>query len=102
MSNLEWCSAYLVFLLLFVIVISLLVIVVFVILVLKLILIEVVKALLELQCFTSEPVDGTWDKLFLDILAKLVVKLKLRLDVIVDFLLIILIWRRCWVEEVEE
>ena len=57
--------------------------------------------MLELQSLASEPVNGTWDELLLDVLTELVVELKLGLNVVVNLLVVILRWRR-WVEKVEE
>jgi hypothetical protein len=56
---------------------------------------------LELQRLSGEPVDGTRDKLLLDVFAELIVELKLGFDLLVDLLLVILRWRGR-VEEVEE
>jgi hypothetical protein len=54
-----------------------------------------------LQSLASEPVDGTGDELLLDVLAELVVELETLLDVRGSIVLLIL-WGRGWVEEVEE
>lgn len=93
--------SYLVLVLFLVVLISLLVIIILIVLVLELVLIEVVHAGLELQSLAGEPVDGARDELLLDVLTQLVVKLELGLDLLVD-LLIIITWRLCRVEEVEE
>ena len=83
---------HLVIILVFVVLITLVVLVILIIFVLKLVLVKVVQTLLELQRLASEPVDRTWDKLLLDVLAELVVELKLRLDLLVN-VLILIFWR---------
>ena len=95
-------KAYLVLVLFILILIPLILVLVLIILILELILIQVVKALLELQRLTGEPVDGTRDELLLDVLTQLVVQLKLSLDVVVDLLVVVIAWWLGWVEEVEE
>jgi len=92
---------YLILVLFVVILISLVLILILVILVLELILVKVIQALLELQRLARKPVDGARDELFLDVLAKLVVELQLRLDVVINLLLLIT-RRERWVEEVKE
>ena len=94
-------TSYLILVLILVILIVVLVVIILVIFVLEVILVEVVHALLELQSLASDPVNGTWDELFLDVLTELVVELKLGLNVVVNLLVVILRWRRR-VEKVEE
>jgi hypothetical protein len=92
----------LIIILILVILVALVLIIIFVVLVLEVVLIEVVHALLELQGLASKPVDRTGNKLLLDVLTKLVVKLKLGLDILVNLLIVILLWGCGRVEEVEE
>ena len=92
--------AYLVIILVFVILITL-ILIVLVVLVLELILVEVIKTVLELQRLAGEPIDGAWDELLFDVFSKLVVKLELGFDLLVDLLFVIL-WWRSRVEEVKE
>lgn len=54
-----------------------------------------------MQSLTGEPVDGAGNELLLDVLAELVVKLELGLDIVVN-LLIVLRRGAGGVEEVEE
>lgn len=88
--------------LLLVVLIAVEVLFILIVLILKLVLVKVIiKALLELQCLSSEPVDGAWNELLLDVFAELVIELKLGLDVVVD-LFVLIVRRRGRVEEVEE
>ena len=45
--------------------------------------------MLELESLASEPIDGAGNELLLDVLAELVVELKLLLDVLVNLLVVI-------------
>lgn len=94
-------ASYLVFVLILVILITVLIVLVLVIFIFEVVLVEVIHALLELQSLSSEPVDGARDELLLDVFTQLIVKFQLSLNVVVDFIVIIL-RRGCWVEEVEE
>ena len=80
------------------------VIVVFIVLVFESILvIEVIKTLLKLQRLAREPVDGSWDEFFLDVLAELIVQLELALDVVIQVIVILIrLWRFGGVEKVKE
>jgi len=80
---------YLIVLVLLLVIIVAVLIIIKVILILEVILVEVVHAVLELKSLASEPVDGAGDKLLLDVLTELVVELKLLLDVLVNFLIVI-------------
>jgi hypothetical protein len=93
--------AYLIIVLILVVFITLVIIVIEIVLILEVVLVEVIEALLKLQCLTREPIDGTRDELLLDVLTELVVELELLLDLLV-YLIILVRRRRCWVEEVEE
>ena len=77
----------------------LLIFIVFIILVLKLRIIGIL-ILLKLQGLASEPINGARDKLLLDVLAKLVVKLETLLDV--GRSILVLVWSSRGAEEVEE
>ena len=85
-----------------VVLISVLVILVFILilLVLEFCLVEFVK-LLELQRFASEPINGTRDQLFLDVLAELVVEFETLLDIRGRILVVFCRWLG-WREKVEE
>ena len=81
--------SYLIIVFLLLLVVVTVLIIVEVIFILEVILVEVVHAVLELKSLASEPVDGAGDKLLLDVLTELVVELKLLLDVLVNFLIVI-------------
>lgn len=68
------------------------VILVLIVFVLEVVLIEVVEAVLELQGLASEPVDGAGNELLLDVLTELVVELELGLNVLVNFLVVVVGW----------
>lgn len=78
------------------------VILVLIVLIIELALLEVIIHLLKLKSLSSEPVDGTWNELLLDVLAELVVELQALLDVGGGIVIILLSWDRWWGEEVEE
>lgn len=82
-------NAYLVVILLLILIVVTLLVIILVILVLEVVLVEVVHALLELESLAGEPVDGAGNKLLLDVLTELVVKLELLLNVLVDLLVVI-------------
>lgn len=77
------------------------VVIILVVLILELVLVEVIEALLELQRLAGEPVDSARDELLLDVLAELVVKLELGLNVGCNIVVFVR-WWCCRVEEVEE
>jgi len=77
------------------------ILVVFIVFVLELALLVIKIDAFMRKCFTSEPVNSTWDQLLLDLFANLVVQLQPLFDVFSDLFLFVLrwLWRR---EEVEE
>lgn len=77
------------------------IVVLLVILVLEIALLEVVVERLELESLAREPVNGTGDKLLLDVLAELVVELQALLDIGCR-IVVVLGWWLWWREEVEE
>lgn len=98
-----WCrqGAYIVLIRLLIL-ITVITEVIILLIILKVLLIEVfLVKLLESESLTSEPVDGTRDQLFLDVLTKLVVQLKALLNVGCG-ILVVLSGCLGWGEEVEE
>lgn len=94
-------AAYLLVRLLVIVLVTAEIFLILIVLVLKLVLIKVIKALLELQGLASEPVNGTGNQLLLDVLAQLVVKLELGLNVLIN-LIVLVRWWGSRVEEVKE
>ena len=89
------------FLLLLIVLISVFIIFVVIVFIFEVVLVEITKVLLELQCLTSEPIDGAGDEFLFDIFTKLVVQLKFLLELIINLFVIVDGWSGR-VEEVEE